>query len=73
LSLLRDLRFFVVRKLAIVFNLGFPDNHVIFLIKKFGLLSNKQKLLCLTTVKKPLNSHKGLKKELPKLSIYYGL
>jgi len=26
--LLRDLRFFVVRKLAIVFNLGFPDNHV---------------------------------------------
>jgi len=25
--LLRDLRFFVVRKLAIVFNLGFPDNH----------------------------------------------
>ena len=27
----------------------------------------------LTTVKKPLNSRKGLEKELPKLSIYYGL
>ena len=34
MSLLRDLRFFVVRKLAIVFNLGFPDN-LVFLIRNF--------------------------------------